>query len=69
MKGQGALMQLKFFGSEDINLISNNDGVSKFKLKYKKYTNFAIESRDLNFSNKPLFGSIKLLLKYYKMVI
>ena len=49
-------MQLKFFGAEDINLISN-DETTKFKIMYKRHTPFAIENRELLFSNKPTFGS------------
>lgn len=49
-------MQLKCFGAEDINLISNDD-ITNFKIMYKRHTPFAIENRELLFSNKPLFGS------------
>ena len=49
-------MQLKFFGAEDINLISNNE-ITNFKIMYKRHTPFAIENRELLFSNKPTFGS------------
>lgn len=53
---KGAIMQLKFFGAEDVNLISNDD-ITFFKIMYKRHTPFAIENRELLFSNKPLFGS------------
>ena len=49
-------MQLKFFGAEDVNLISNDD-ITNFKIMYKRHTPFAIENRELLFSNKPEFGS------------
>jgi hypothetical protein len=57
---KGALMQLKFFGAEDINLISN-DEITNFKIMYKRHTPFAIENRELLFSNKPLFGSTSIV--------
>ena len=57
---KGALMQLKSFGAEDINLISN-DEITNFKIMYKRHTPFAIENRELLFSNKPQFGSTSIV--------
>lgn len=57
---KGALMQLKFFGAEDINIISNNE-ITYFKTMYKRHTLFAIENRELLFTNKPLFGSTSIV--------
>lgn len=53
-------MQLKCYGAEDINLISN-DEITKFKIMYKRHTPFAIENRELLFSNKPLFGTTSIV--------
>ena len=53
---KGALMQLQFTGAEDLNLISH-EGITNFKIMYKRHTPFAIENRELLFSNKPMFGS------------
>ena len=53
---KGALLQLTFFGAEDLNLISNDD-ITNFKVMFKKHTPFAIENKELLFSNKPTFGS------------
>ena len=57
---KGALMQLAFYGVEDENVISSNE-ITHFKALYKKHSLFSMESIELFFLNKPLFGSTSIV--------
>ena len=51
----GGLMQLVAIGAQDLFLTSNPD-ITFFKVNHRKYTNFAIESIEQNFSGQVDFG-------------
>ena len=51
----GGLLQLLAKGAQD-HILVGNPQISHFKVVFRRHTNFAIESRKLNFSTKPNFG-------------
>ena len=51
----GGLMQLVAYGSQDIYL-TGNPQITFFKVAYKRYTNFSIESITQFFKSTPDFG-------------
>jgi hypothetical protein len=57
---KGALQQLKFKGSEDINLNIDPE-ISYFKKIYKRHSNFSMESIEHNITNPAKFGGISLV--------
>lgn len=57
---KGGLIQLVASGEEDVYLISNDD-ITFFKFKYKRYSNFAIENKEILFTNKPSFNSNSII--------
>jgi hypothetical protein len=55
MTGNGGLLQLVATGKQDIYL-TGNPQISWFKMVYRRYTNFAIESQAMFFDGDPDFG-------------
>jgi hypothetical protein len=55
MPGGGGLLQLVAQGKQDIYL-TGNPQVTWFKMVYRRYTNFAIESQAMYFDGDPDFG-------------
>ncbi len=55
MTGGGGLLQLIAQGKQDIFLVGNPQ-VTWFKMVYRRYTNFAIESQPMYFDGDPDFG-------------
>ena len=55
MPGGGGLLQLVAQGKQDV-FLTGNPQVSWFKMVYRRYTNFAIESQRLYFDGTPDFG-------------
>lgn len=51
----GGLMQLVAYGAQDIYL-TGNPQITFFKVVYRRYTNFAIESIEQVFNGNPNFG-------------
>jgi hypothetical protein len=52
---QGALLQLVAEGKQDV-FLTGNPQTTWFKMVYRRYTNFAIESQIIPFDNQPDFG-------------
>ena len=52
----GALMQLVAYGSQDIFLTGTPE-ITYWKVSYRRYTNFAIESIEQTFNGNPSYGS------------
>ena len=52
---QGALLQLVAEGRQDV-FLTGNPQTTWFKMVYRRYTNFAIESQIIPFDNQPDFG-------------
>lgn len=52
----GGLLQLQFYGTQDI-LLTNNPQITYFKSVYKRHTNFSTEVIEQTFFNKPNFGN------------
>ena len=52
----GSIMQLSAIGTMDKH-ITGNPQITFFKSVYRRYTNFAIESRKINFNGTPNFGN------------
>lgn len=52
----GGLMQLVAYGAQDIYL-SGNPQITFFKIVYRRYTNFAIETIEHQFIGEPKFGN------------
>ena len=55
MPGQGGLLQLVAHGKQDI-FLTGNPQMTWFKMVYRRYTNFAIESQPMYFDGTPDFG-------------
>lgn len=55
MVGQGGLLQLVALGKQDI-FLTGNPQMTWFKMVYRRYTNFAIESQPMYFDGTPDFG-------------
>lgn len=55
MPGGGGLLQLVAMGKQDI-FLTGNPQISWFKMVYRRYTNFAIESQAMFFDGDPDFG-------------
>jgi hypothetical protein len=51
----GGLLQLVAQGKQDI-FLTGNPQITWFKLVYRRYTNFAIESQSIQFDSQPDFG-------------
>lgn len=57
---KGALIQLVSFGAEDLVLLADPQ-ITFFKIVYKRHTNFAIESIQLNFTDTPQFNGSNVI--------
>ena len=55
MVGQGGLLQLVAVGKQDV-FLTGNPQMTWFKMVYRRYTNFAIESQPMYFDGTPDFG-------------
>jgi hypothetical protein len=55
MVGQGGLLQLVAHGKQDVYL-TGNPQMTWFKMVYRRYTNFAVESQPMYFDGTPDFG-------------
>jgi hypothetical protein len=55
MPGQGGLLQLVARGKQDV-FLTGNPQMTWFKMVYRRYTNFAIESQPMYFDGTPDFG-------------
>ena len=55
MPGGGGLLQLVAKGKQDV-FLTGNPQISWFKMVYRRYTNFAIESQPMYFDGTPNFG-------------
>ena len=55
MPGGGGLLQLVAQGKQDI-FLTGNPQITWFKMVYRRYTNFAIESQSIYFDGDPDFG-------------
>jgi len=55
MPGQGGLLQLVAHGKQDV-FLTGNPQMTWFKMVYRRYTNFAIESQPMYFDGTPDFG-------------
>lgn len=55
MVGNGGLLQLVAMGKQDI-FLTGNPQITWFKMVYRRYTNFAIESQAMFFDGDPDFG-------------
>jgi hypothetical protein len=55
MTGNGGLLQLVATGKQDI-FLTGNPQITWFKMVYRRYTNFAIESQVMYFDGDPDFG-------------
>ena len=55
MVGQGGLLQLVAQGKQDV-FLTGNPQMTWFKMVYRRYTNFAIESQPMYFDGTPDFG-------------
>jgi hypothetical protein len=55
MPGNGGLLQLVAMGKQDI-FLTGNPQITWFKMVYRRYTNFAIESQAMFFDGDPDFG-------------
>ena len=51
----GGLMQLVAYGAQDVYLTGNPE-ITFFKVVYRRYTNFAIETVNLTFNGNADFG-------------
>ena len=51
----GGLLQLVAVGKQDVYL-TGNPQITWFKMVYRRYTNFAIESQAIYFDGNPDFG-------------
>ena len=61
MSCNGGLIQLIFFGCEDLTLVGNPE-ITFFKAVYRRYTNFAVESVKQPFFTAPDFGGSSIFL-------
>lgn len=55
MVGNGGLLQLVALGKQDV-FLTGNPQISWFKMVYRRYTNFAVESQAMYFDGDPDFG-------------
>ena len=55
MTGNGGLLQLVAMGKQDI-FLTGNPQITWFKMVYRRYTNFAMESQSIYFDGDPDFG-------------
>lgn len=55
MPGGGGLLQLVAVGKQDV-FLTGNPQITWFKMVYRRYTNFAIESQAIYFDGDPDFG-------------
>lgn len=55
MPGGGGLLQLVAMGKQDV-FLTGNPQMTWFKMVYRRYTNFAIESQQIYFDGDPDFG-------------
>lgn len=55
MPGGGGLLQLVAIGKQDV-FLTGNPQITWFKMVYRRYTNFAIESQKIYFDGDPDFG-------------
>jgi hypothetical protein len=55
MPAQGGLLQLVAHGKQDV-FLTGNPQMTWFKMVYRRYTNFAIESQPMYFDGAPDFG-------------
>jgi len=55
MGGQGGLLQLVAKGKQDV-FLTGNPQMTWFKMVYRRYTNFAMESQPMYFDGTPDFG-------------
>lgn len=55
MPGGGGLLQLVATGKQDV-FLTGNPQITWFKMVYRRYTNFAIESQSMYFDGDPDFG-------------
>jgi hypothetical protein len=55
MPGGGGLLQLVAVGKQDV-FLTGNPQITWFKMVYRRYTNFAVESQSITFDGDPDFG-------------
>ena len=55
MTGGGGLLQLIAMGKQDV-FLSGNPQITWFKMVYRRYTNFAVESQPMYFDGDADFG-------------
>lgn len=55
MPGGGGLLQLVAMGKQDV-FLTGNPQITWFKMVYRRYTNFALESQQIYFDGDPDFG-------------
>ena len=55
MPGGGGLLQLVAIGKQDV-FLTGNPQITWFKMVYRRYTNFAVESQQIYFDGDPDFG-------------
>jgi hypothetical protein len=55
MPGGGGLLQLVAIGKQDV-FLTGNPQITWFKMVYRRYTNFAMESQQIYFDGDPDFG-------------
>ena len=55
MVGGGGLLQLIAMGKQDV-FLTGNPQITWFKMVYRRYTNFAVESQPMYFDGDPDFG-------------
>ena len=55
MPGGGGLLQIVAKGKQDV-FLTGNPQISWFKMVYRRYTNFAVESQPMYFDGTPNFG-------------
>jgi len=61
----GGILQLAAYGAQDVYL-TNNPQVTFFKVVYRRYTNFSIQSFEKTFNENPTFGQ-RTKVKLYRL--
>ena len=61
----GGLLQLIAYGAQDIYL-TNDPQVTFFKVVYRRYTNFSLQTFEKTFNDNPNFGS-RGKMKLYRL--
>ena len=62
----GGLLQLVAYGAQDVYL-TGNPQITFFKIVYRRYTNFAIETVEHTFTGTIGFGNIHLVILNFKL--